>query len=83
MSLNNDAFLNISNSIMNSYVKEWQEKNKKVVGHYCTYIPEELLHAANLLPFRIRATGNKDTDLADIYMVRFTCSFVRATLDLA
>ena len=83
MSLNNDPFLNISNSIMNSYVKEWQEKNKKVVGHYCTYIPEELLHAANLLPFRIRATGNKDTDLADIYMVRFTCSFVRATLDLA
>jgi benzoyl-CoA reductase/2-hydroxyglutaryl-CoA dehydratase subunit BcrC/BadD/HgdB len=83
MSLNNDPFLNISNLIINSYVKEWQEKNKKVVGHYCTYVPEELLHAADLLPFRIRATGNKDTDLADIYMVRFTCSFVRATLDLA
>ncbi|MFX1316785.1 MAG: 2-hydroxyacyl-CoA dehydratase family protein [Promethearchaeota archaeon] len=46
-------------------------------------MPEELLHAANLLPFRIRATGNKDTELGDIYMVRFTCSFVRATLDMA
>jgi benzoyl-CoA reductase subunit C len=41
------------------------------------------LHAAGLLPYRIRATGNKDTELADTYMVRFTCSFVRATLDLA
>jgi len=83
MSLNNDPFLSISNSIKNSYIDEWQKKGKKVVGFYCTYIPEELLYAADLLPFRIRATGNKDTDLGDIYMVRFTCSFVRATLDMA
>lgn len=83
MSLFNDSFLNISDSIKNLYIEEWQKNGKKVVGFYCTYIPEELLHAANLLPFRIRATGTKDTDLGDIYMVRFTCSFVRATLDLA
>jgi len=83
ISLNNDPFLSISNSIKNSYIDEWQKKGKKVVGFYCTYIPEELLYAADLLPFRIRATGNKDTDLGDIYMVRFTCSFVRATLDMA
>ena len=83
MSLENDPFLSISNSIVNPYIEEWQKSNKKVVGFYCTYIPEELLHAASLLPFRIRATGTKDTDLGDIYMVRFTCSFVRATLDLA
>jgi len=83
MSLQNDPFLNISNSIKNSYIEEWQKNNKKVVGYYCTYIPEELLYAADLLPFRIRSTGNKDTELGDIYMVRFTCSFVRATLDMA
>ncbi len=83
MSLQNDPFLNISNSIKNSYIEEWQKNNKKVVGYYCTYIPEELLYAADLLPFRIRTTGNKDTELGDIYMVRFTCSFVRATLDMA
>ena len=83
MNLQNDSFLKISNSITNTYIKDWQKNNKKVIGYYCTYIPEELLHAANLLPFRIRSTGNKDTELADIYMVRFTCSYVRATLDLA
>ena len=83
MSLQNDPFLNISNSIQNPYIEEWQKQNNKIIGFYCTYIPEEFLHAAKLLPFRIRATGSKDTDLADIYMVRFTCSFVRATLDLA
>ena len=83
MSLQNDPFLNISNSINNQYIKEWQASKKKVIGYYCTYIPEELLYAANLLPFRIRATGHEKTELGDIYMVRFTCSFVRASLDLA
>ncbi len=83
MKLQDDPFLKISNTIINPYILEWQKNNKKVIGHYCTYIPEELLYAANLLPFRIRATGHEHTDLADIYMVRFTCSFVRATLDMA
>ena len=83
MNLENDNFLKISDVIINSYIEEWKKDNKKVIGHYCTYIPEELLHAAGLLPYRIRATGNEDTDLGDIYMVRFTCSFVRMTLDLA
>ena len=83
MSLENDPFIGISKNIENLYIKDWQDVGKKIIGFYCTYIPEELLSAADILPFRIRATGNKDTELADIYMVRFTCSFVRATLDLA
>ena len=83
MTLQSDQFLNLANSIYNDHIEGWQKKGNKVAGFYCTYIPEELLHAADLLPFRIRATGNQDTDLGDIYMVRFTCSFVRATLDLA
>ncbi|MFX1557827.1 MAG: 2-hydroxyacyl-CoA dehydratase subunit D [Promethearchaeota archaeon] len=83
MNLEHDSFIKIANDIENQYIKVWQKSGKKVIGFYCTYIPEELLFAADILPFRIRATGNKDTELADIYMVRFTCSFVRATLDLA
>ncbi len=83
MSLKNDQFLHISDSITNPYITEWLAEGKKVLGYYCTYIPDELLYAANLLPYRIRATGNTETNLADVYMVRFTCSFVRATFDMA
>lgn len=83
MSLKEDSFLKISNGIMNPYIKQWKESGKKVMGYYCTYIPEEILHAAGILPFRIRATGSHTEDLADVYMVRFTCGFVRMTLDLA
>jgi len=83
MNLDNDPFLKISESIENKYVQDWKNENKKVMGYYCTYIPEELFHAAGFLPFRIRATGHETDELADIYMVRFTCGFVRLTLDLA
>ena len=83
MSLKNDQFLHISDSITNPYITEWLADGKKVLGYYCTYIPDELLYAANLLPYRIRATGGTETNLADVYMVRFTCSFVRATFDMA
>ncbi len=83
MSLKNDHFLQISDSITNPYITKWLAEGKKVLGYYCTYIPDELLYAANLLPYRIRATGNTETNLADVYMVRFTCSFVRATFDMA
>ena len=83
MNLADDPFLAIANTMENRYIKEWQKDGKKVIGYYCTYIPDELLDAGGFLPFRIRATGNKSTELGDMYMVRFTCSFVRATLDLA
>jgi len=78
--LNNDSFLEIAEKIPNQYI---ENSEKKIAGYYCTYIPEELLDAAGLFPYRIRATGNADTDKADTYMVRFTCSFVRSTLNLA
>ena len=83
MNLEQDNFLSIAEGIHNQYVEEWKSQGKKVIGYYCTYIPEELLHAAGLFPFRIRSTGNQGTDLGDVYMVRFTCSFIRMTLDLA
>ncbi|MGV9172980.1 MAG: 2-hydroxyacyl-CoA dehydratase subunit D [Promethearchaeia archaeon] len=83
MSLKSDTFVSIAQSINNPYIKKWKNAGKQILGYYCTYVPEELFYAANLLPFRIRATGCEETGLGDIYMVRFTCSFVRMTLNLA
>ncbi|TXT63520.1 MAG: 2-hydroxyglutaryl-CoA dehydratase, D-component [Promethearchaeota archaeon] len=80
MSLENDSFLKIADTITNTYL---EKSERKIAGFYCTYIPEEILDAGGFFPYRIRATGNEDTELADTYMVRFTCSFVRSTLNLA
>ena len=36
------------------YAKEWKKKTGgKVLGYFCTYVPEEILYAAGVLPVRI------------------------------
>ncbi len=75
--------MGIAKDITNHHIHDWVSAGKKILGYYCTYIPEELLHAGSILPIRIRVTGSEESDLANLYMVRFTCSFVRATLSLA
>ncbi len=36
------------------YAKEWKEKTGgKVLGYFCTYVPEEIVYAAGVLPVRI------------------------------
>ena len=54
----------------------------RVVGYSCVSTPRELLDAAGLLPYRIRALGSAARELADARMSRFNCSFCRSCLQL-
>jgi benzoyl-CoA reductase/2-hydroxyglutaryl-CoA dehydratase subunit BcrC/BadD/HgdB len=53
-----------------------------VVGHFCSYVPEELVHAAGAVPYRMRAVGSTGTALGDTYFSSANCSFVRRVMDL-
>lgn len=55
----------------------------KVMGWLCTYVPEELVHAAGALPVRISGYA-KETDLQDgtAYFYVNNCSFARSCLQL-
>lgn len=59
------------------------EDGRKIIGYFCCYIPEEIIHAASMLPYRMRAVESKGTENADIYMSSTNCSFVKRTLDKA
>jgi benzoyl-CoA reductase/2-hydroxyglutaryl-CoA dehydratase subunit BcrC/BadD/HgdB len=74
--------LRVSETLSNSYIEDWKLQRKKVLGYYCTDIPEEILHAGNILGYRMRGTEAEGSGRADTIMNRFNCSFVRATLDL-
>ena len=76
-------FVKAADSLENPYIEQWKKEKKKVLGYYCSYAPEELIYALDLLPFRIRGTTCADTVLADAILSRFNCSFVKATLNLA
>ncbi len=71
----------ISKTLKNNYVTDWIDNGKKVVGYVCTYMPEEILFAADILPYRITGTGVRDTSLADSYLTRVNCSFARCCLE--
>jgi len=70
----------LANNLSNPLLQDWKEKGKKVVGYFCPYVPEEILYAADILPFRLRAPGCTETTSADVYMSNINCSFVRSCL---
>ena len=71
-----------SEMIENDYVKKWKSEGGKVLGYTCVMTPAEVIEAAGLLPFRIRALGNPHTEIADAHLSRFNCSFCRSCLQL-
>lgn len=77
------AFREVISSPRNKYLDNWIDSGKKVVGYYCSYIPEEVITAAGMLPYRVRGAGSKDTSIADTYLSARVCTFVRHGVNLA
>jgi benzoyl-CoA reductase subunit C len=62
------------------YAKEWKERtNKKIVGYLCTYVPEEILYAANILPVRILGSHEPPT-VTEPYIFAMFCHLCRDCL---
>jgi len=60
---------------------EWMAEGKKVVGHRCLYVPEEIIHAAGMLPYPTFGTPEPITK-ADSYFQPCVCEFIRNLFDL-
>jgi len=75
-----EELVGLTRDLTNPAVQDWKAKKRKIVGHFCSYVPEEMLYAANVLPYRVRAPHCAETTLADVYMSHFNCSFVRSCL---
>ena len=67
----------------NKYVEEWKGQNRKVIGFLCSYVPEEVIYAAGMLPLRIRGTGCTRMSRSDALMSSYSCSFARSCLEYA
>ena len=76
-----EAFAETTRTLENRYVKERADQGRKVIGYVCSYVPEEIFSAADILPYRISGTGVSDTSRADAYMARVNCSFARCVLE--
>lgn len=76
-----DELIEIASEVDNPYLKEWQAQGKKVVGFLCSHVPEEILDAAEILPYRLRAPGCSETTSADVYMGHVNCTYIRSCLE--
>ncbi len=62
------------------YVKEWKkETGGRVVGYFCTYVPEEILYAAGILPVRIFGAHGPQ-NISEPHIFSMFCPFCRDCL---
>ena len=73
----------VAHVLENQCVRKWREDGGKVVGYSCTFMPEEIIHAAGLLPFRLRGIGTTTLSIGDAYFGPVICSFPKCMLQLA
>lgn len=63
-------------------VRRWRDAGGRVVGHFQVYFPEEIAHAAGLLPVKIRG-AQVDPRNADARFGSYLCSILKTSLELA
>jgi benzoyl-CoA reductase subunit C len=63
-------------------VKRWREAGGKVLGHFQVYFPEELAHAAGMLPVKVHGAAVEGRH-AEARFGSYLCSIVKSSLELA
>lgn len=61
-------------------VSDIKSKNRKIIGHLCSYTPEEIIHAAGFHPLRL-FSSKSDIVLAENHLQAYCCSLVRGVLE--
>jgi benzoyl-CoA reductase subunit C len=62
-------------------VKRWRKAGGKVAGHFQVYFPEEIAHAAGMLPVKLRGAPVEPTR-ADSHFGSYLCSILKTSLEL-
>lgn len=60
---------------------DWRKQGKKVIGLLCSYIPEELIYAAGMLPWQVTATGQTTISWALTYRRPSSSLYCNAVLE--
>jgi benzoyl-CoA reductase subunit C len=63
-----------------NYARAWKERTGgKLLGYFCTYVPEEILYAADVLPVRILGS-HEPQDVTEPHIFGMFCPFCRDCL---
>jgi len=64
------------------YLAGLREKGERLIAYFCSYVPEEIIHAAGFTPVRIMGAMRTITH-ADAHLQAYCCSLARTDLDMA
>ena len=60
---------------------EWKAQGKKIIGILSTYVPEEVIYAAGMLPWRITGSWKENISRARLYRTEGACSYCNHVLE--
>ncbi len=63
-------------------VRRWRAAGGKVLGHFQVYFPEEIAHAAGILPLKIRGAQVQGME-SESHFGSYLCSVIKTSLELA
>lgn len=63
-------------------VRKWRDQGGLVAGHFQVYFPEEIAHAAGMLPVKVRGAP-LDATLADSHFGSYLCSILKTSLEIS
>lgn len=64
-------------------MKDWKEKGGNVVGIFCTFVPEEILRAADAVAAPLCATSEEPIPAAETKLPRNLCPLIKASYGFA
>lgn len=63
------------------WAREWKKQGRKVIGVMSSYVPEEVISAAGMLPWRITGTWRENISHARVYRGESSCSYCNHVLE--
>ena len=63
------------------WAQQWKGQGKKVIGTLCSYVPEEVIYAAGMLPWRMSGAWREAVPLAETYRPAMTCRYCSHVLE--
>ncbi|HOG11534.1 MAG TPA: 2-hydroxyacyl-CoA dehydratase family protein, partial [Smithellaceae bacterium] len=66
-----------------SRARELHDAGEKVIGYFCCFVPDEILAAFDLVPYRIQGSQSESIDEADALLEPMACPFARSCFNLA
>lgn len=63
--------------------RELRDAGKKVIGYFCCFVPDEIITAFDMIPYRIQGSQSDPIDEADAFLEPMACPFARSCFNMA